>query len=394
MKPIIFIPGIEATSLVDSNSFDFEIRWNAFDTWGTAISNKITGPIIEDKLQLDPQFDEDINRIIERNHLARLPYEKSIRYIAQKFPKDPVYLFGYDWRMSNVKNAARLDTYVRYLQEKLKSNNVEGFRFITHSMGGLVFSCYLTQLGDDFTHIDKVVMCAPPFRGSPLSLVHMVKGDAGIKGFFRRIFGQRDDIRKVVRTYPSLFELLPWYPGAIKFTDGSPVDLTKKDQWQSNIYRGNEELFQERLDKLVAFRDHNLKDFSQLPEDVRKRITVLAGNYDGTLIHLSVKQSGGETANYVQLDDLKSEDYGDGTVPFQSSAAFVVSVRTLEVKVQNFFKEFGDAVDFHGMFLTDSRVQNIICRALDDSPGGISYRQNHPEWWKSLDNSVVNISGF
>jgi hypothetical protein len=34
MTPVIFIPGIEATKLVDANSFGFEAVWKAFDIIG------------------------------------------------------------------------------------------------------------------------------------------------------------------------------------------------------------------------------------------------------------------------------------------------------------------------------------------------------------------------
>ena len=46
MKPVIFIPGIEATNLVDANTFDFSNVWNAFDNLMTSVGAKVTGVFI------------------------------------------------------------------------------------------------------------------------------------------------------------------------------------------------------------------------------------------------------------------------------------------------------------------------------------------------------------
>ncbi|AYN05150.1 hypothetical protein [Flavobacterium sp. 140616W15] len=54
MKPIIFIPGIQATSLVNSNTFDFNYIWNAYDTLGSSIGSSIFGAYINENLQFNP----------------------------------------------------------------------------------------------------------------------------------------------------------------------------------------------------------------------------------------------------------------------------------------------------------------------------------------------------
>src|SRR5262249_8005949 len=144
---------------------------------------------------------------------------------------------GYDWRLSNVVNGKRLLDFTQYLRGKLSAAKIkfEGFRFLTHSMGGLLFCCYLNELKNKYDDIDKAVISAPPFRGSPYALVHMIKGDGGMKSFLNSVFGRNEDIRKVVRTYPSIFELLPWYDQSLIYEDGQPVDLTQYNQWQSNV---------------------------------------------------------------------------------------------------------------------------------------------------------------
>jgi hypothetical protein len=119
MTPVIFIPGIEATNLVDANSFGFEAVWKAFDTIGTSLQTKLMGPYLEERLQERPLYDERVQSIIERQSIARLPYEKTIVNLFRKLNTGrdithPVYLFGYDWRLSNVENGRRLGDFIQY----------------------------------------------------------------------------------------------------------------------------------------------------------------------------------------------------------------------------------------------------------------------------------------
>lgn len=422
MKPLIFIPGIEATNLVDSNSFDFSNVWNAYDTLGTSLGTKLKGPYIEEKLQLNPLYDQLTDVIVERNHIARLPYEKSLFYIKNKLNEDnknpdPLYLFGYDWRLSNVENAKRLDRFVTYLQEKLVNEKLEGFRFLTHSMGGLIMSCYL-NLQSNYNHIDKVILCAPPFLGSPYAYVHMIKGDGGIKSFLNKLFGRDQDIRKVVRTYPSIYELLPVYEDALKYTDdGKNASLLSASSWQSNIYDDIQDLFAKRIEDLNLFRNAKRKsktglmDFNNLPVELRQRMVILVGSGDDTVVRMQCDKEKDKTKNYLRLDKLADKKdangnpidrNGDGTVPYISSTIFKDAIRTLEIKKENFFDELSNNIDFHGLFMKDSRVQNIICRFFNSKSNAAnatneelsSLRGKASNMWYSIGDTVVNLSPF
>jgi pimeloyl-ACP methyl ester carboxylesterase len=420
MKPVIFIPGIEATNLVDSNTFDFSNVWNAFDNLMTSVGTKITGVYIEQKLEQQGLYDEHPDVIVERYHMARLPYEKSIANIKAKINEgnkipDPIYLFGYDWRLSNAENGRRLDTFIKYLQQKLKNQQLEGFRFLTHSMGALVFSCYLNKQ-TTYNHIDKVILCAPPFLGSPYAYIHMIKGDGGFKSFLNRVFGRDEDIRKVVRTYPSLYELLPVYDNALTFTeDDSNASLLVKDSWQENVYDDISTLFDRRLAYLDVFRNikakkNSLADLSALPADVRQRMVILVGSGDDTVVYMKADKDA-RIANMLRLDMLKDKKdahgsaidrNGDGTVPYVSSTFFKDAVKTLEIQKENFFDELSNSIDYHGLFLRDSRVQNIIGRfftananAANVSDSDLTKLKGKPaQMWYSIGDTVKNISPF
>ena len=410
MKPIIFIPGIEATALVNSNSFDFEMVWNAYDTLGTSLATKITGPYIEDKLLMNPIFDERMDAVIERNHIARLPYEKTFQNLVVKLrdknDPSPIYLFGYDWRKSNDLNGERLFVFAQYIKGKIlaKGESFEGFRFITHSMGALVLSCYLTQLRNNFEDIGRILLCAPPFAGSPYALVHMIKGDGGFKSFLNSLFGRNEDIRKVVRTYPSLFELVPFYHNAICYDDNQQqLNLFDIEQWQSTIYDDIRAMFLSRLQNLKKFRTEQLCKLDTLPPDLRARMMVVAGSDDRTLVGLNVLREHRGIKNFVILDDKDRCVFGsgDGTVPVQSSTVYKDAVRTLLIPKRSVFHEVSDNIDYHGLFLRDSRIQNILIRFISDeqparvpSRGNTIAAANRLTWWESAADGVLNISPF
>jgi pimeloyl-ACP methyl ester carboxylesterase len=400
MKPIIFIPGIQATSLVNSNTFDFNYIWNAYDTLGSSIGSSIFGAYINENLQFNPLYDQGIETIIERNHIAKFPYENSIAKLKNKlnetraYKNTPVFLFGYDWRMSNMESAKRLKIYIEYLKHKLQDQNIEGFRFITHSMGGLVLNCYLNLLNDDFSGIDKIVMNAPPFLGSPYALVHMVKGDGGLRSILNWVIGRNEDMRKVIRTYPGVYELLPIYKDALTYTDNNEsLDLLKKEYWQDNLYRDIEPLFDSRLALLKEFRSPTgLRNLSDLPQALKDRMIIIVGEDDKTFTKVKVLKKGNNNiTNLVDLGSLNDgRESGDGTVPFKSSSIYAKDIKTFAVKKENFFDEISNNLDFHGLFLNDSRVQNIIQRYFltESANPKLSGLKN---WWDTPNGSVRKV---
>jgi len=414
MTPIIFIPGIEATNLVNANSFGFESVWKAFDSIGTSLQTKIMGPYLEERLQERPLYDERIQSLIERESIAKLPYEKTIVNLFGKLNTGknitcPVYLFGYDWRLSNVENGRRLDVFVQYLQEKLKPYKPEAFHFITHSMGGLVFGCYLNQVAD-YRHIGKVILCAPPFLGSPYGLIHMIKGDGGFKSFLNNLFGRDEDIREVVRTFPSIYELLPVYENALTYMeDGRPLSLLEKRYWQPNVYSKIEKLFDARLKDLRAFRSGGLADFKNLPLELRQRMVILAGIRDETLIYLKAAKED----NIIQLNQISKKDLaqqaedstlmgGDGTVPAISATVYKDYIKTIALKKETFLEELGNNIDYHGLFMRDSRVQNILERYLSTNASAANVRNGElapltgkpANMWYPVADTVVSLSEF
>lgn len=118
-----------------------------------------------------------------------------------------LFIFPYDWRLSNVTNAALLADYVACIRQIHPTGTID---FLTHSMGGLVARRYL--LGPHDPHIGQVITIAAPWLGATKALNVLETGD-----FFGWDWGQsfvaygltKDEIKKLVQFYPGVHELAP-----------------------------------------------------------------------------------------------------------------------------------------------------------------------------------------
>ncbi|MBK6774542.1 MAG: hypothetical protein IPG74_01395 [Flavobacteriales bacterium] len=144
-------------------------------------------------LQQDPRYDVDPASIVERDHISPMPYRAFVKGLAAKCPSWPIFLFGYDWRKSNADSATELVGFVEHILGKLATERkVRRVNIVTPSMGSYVLLAALPFISK---HIHKVVLCAPPLRGSPQAYKNMVLGPSSL-------LGNSDDVRKVARTYP------------------------------------------------------------------------------------------------------------------------------------------------------------------------------------------------
>jgi triacylglycerol esterase/lipase EstA (alpha/beta hydrolase family) len=368
-NPIILIPGIEATTLVNINSFDFDYLWSKYDT----LLNSVGKQIFTYALQTNPSYDADSNTIIERGHIDKFPYQEAISGIQSKVAA-PIFLFGYDWRKTSAENGKRLLEFVAYLKNKLNSNpatKVDKFNFVTHSMGGLIFSCYLKQLNGIYDDIDRVAMCACPFRGSVYALVHLAIGNAGVHS----IFDPNDASRKANRTFPAVFELCPWYKNAITFENGTIASLSNINNWQSTIYDDVTDLFKNRLLLMQNFQANEMMSLELLPKSLRDKIVLIVGEGEQTHNKVIVKNTSpeGNASNFFDFNQKIGD--GDGTVPFESSSFYCESLLTISVKKSIW--NISNDMSYHGLFLKDSRIQNIVNRHLLNDT-------NQQNWWASV----------
>lgn len=374
-KPTILIPGIQGTKLANVNSMDFNIKWSFFQKYFEDLNDLI--------LKSEPDFDKERDMIIERNEPEQLAYSSIYNQIKNN---SEVYIFGYDWRKPCEFNGIRLYAFVKYLEAKLnleEKEPVDSFNFITHSLGGLVFLCFLKMLQKDSGNIaliNKVTINVCPFLGSVSALRAIVTGEGGVKIPF---LNSDDNFRKIARTFPSVYELLPVYRNSVKSVKGDELSLLDKNNWQTNVYDDIEPLFNARITMLGRFRSDNepvMFQLNNLNDEERKKFLIIAGTntttqhdvvVDNVEEHFGVK-------NYVDFDAGLKDKEGDGIVGIESSTIYKESVMTLLVESK--FLEFS----FHALFLNDSRVQSIIKRFLYGTEEELA---SH-DWWNVRNDSV------
>ena len=361
--PTILVPGIKGTKLVDVNKLDFDTIWSG-------IQSKFE--TIEDlRLQNEPRFDAEEDVIIERGDVEDLAYRQFYQ-LLNKRRLGPIFIFGYDWRRSNLENGKKLLGFIRNLQGKLgHPRSKVRFNFVTHSMGGLVFSAFLRELPQSERHcIHRVVCTVPPFLGSIRILTILLVGEGGVRLPF---FNSNDAFRKVARSFPSVYEMLPRWEKAVTFAKGhdsfgQSFDIFDHRHWQSNIV--GKKPFKTRLaaaSKEFSRLDKDVFHLKGLPSNLRKRMLILVGTNEQTEESVLVKRKNGQVTNFFDLDGATPSSDGDGTVPGKSSKFYQNEILTLEVK-----SKFLDSVG-HGLFLNDGRVQDVILRFLRKKNKGKSW---------------------
>ncbi|GIJ51649.1 hypothetical protein Val02_85350 [Virgisporangium aliadipatigenens] len=126
--------------------------------------------------------------------------------LADQHPVPNLVRFPYDWRLSNRYNALRLQQTVEPVLRAWQAQG-EPYRqarlvLVCHSMGGLIARWYAEQLGGA-EQVRAIVTVGTPHRGSLNAL------DSIVNGVRKGIGPLALDLTAAVRSFPSMYELLP-----------------------------------------------------------------------------------------------------------------------------------------------------------------------------------------
>jgi len=230
--------------------------------------------------------------------------------------------FPYDWRLDNRRNAQRLEQQaLPWLHRWRAASGASDARLVLvgHSMGGLVARYFLECLGG-WQHARTLVTLGTPHRGSLNAvdfLVHGMKKGIGPLGL---------DLSPLLRSLPSVYQLLPIYP----CIDGGAGALARV---ASAAREG-------LLPQVDPDRAQAARDFHQQIEDAQSanarssayreggyRLVPVVGIEQPTL--QSARAGGGEVE---LLRNHGGEDLGgDGTVPRVSATPLEMSADWREV---------------------------------------------------------------
>jgi pimeloyl-ACP methyl ester carboxylesterase len=229
-NPVIVIPGITASDLLDDYPLSTETLWSMV--------------FHKDHQRISLHPDDLRYEAIEPAHVfpgrAFDIYDDLIKSLRHELSSradesTPVFAFPYDWRADIRLTAKVLGTFVDeviartlLLKHYGKAQNLK-VDLVGHSMGGLIISEYLSQ-SQSRARIGKVATIGTPYLGAVEALVKMTTGMSLLCGDTP---SERE--REAARVTPAVYQLLPFYQDAVVDTSGKPVDLFDRLNMQPSI---------------------------------------------------------------------------------------------------------------------------------------------------------------
>jgi pimeloyl-ACP methyl ester carboxylesterase len=349
-RPIIFIPGILGSRLCDANGTV---------VWGTA-----TAFLYIEKLELRQDSSAPDIRpcgLIERFQIlgsfwANDQYNSLMNDLL-RFGYSPqegnIYIFDYDWRISNYDNAQLLDAFV---SKKIPAG--KPFDIIAHSMGGIISRIYMDEYPSSRS-LERIIYLGTPFLGS-MNTFGVIK--EGWTWPIPKMPGGPDVIQDVIwrvsLSFPSMLELLPRYEQCcyIRKVDGSRQFL---DVFDPNVWRQLGWLPQSYLegDKFARFGNALQRSRSLTNLLVRSAPSgvwefIFAGDTLETLRRVGMREGFTRPGDW-----FFSKARGDGTVPVWSAARSQKSDT-----YSNTLPSFGT----HAHLFADKWVVNKMGRSLQN----------------------------
>ncbi|XP_022973913.1 phospholipase A(1) LCAT3 [Cucurbita maxima] len=117
--------------------------------------------------------------------------------------------FGYDFRQSNRIGKA-MDGLKAKLETASKASGGRKVNIISHSMGGLLLSCFMSLHNDIFSkYVNKWIAIACPFQGAPGCINDcLLTGLQFIEGYESQFFVSRWTFHQLLVECPSIYEML------------------------------------------------------------------------------------------------------------------------------------------------------------------------------------------
>ena len=257
-RPVIVIPGILGSELINPKTGE--------TVWPSAFRTSQEGLPISPELAANR--DELVpGKIVETVKLARVLPEVYVyrdllealrRYAGYREGdwenpgagdyQDTFYVFPYDWRQDNVRNARELVRRIERLKSRLQRPDLK-FNVVAHSMGGLI-ARYAAMYGDadlpegdgpiqptwlGAAHISKIVMIGAPNEGSADAFATLIEGYSITEGLRRRVPLLNKLTAEDAVSTPSVFQLMP-HRGAVRFLDENlqalEIDLYDVEVWK------------------------------------------------------------------------------------------------------------------------------------------------------------------
>jgi len=414
-NPVIVIPGITASSLVD----DYPLK--ADEIWTMVFNRKY------ERIALHPddlRYEALEPARVRAGQLFPL-YDDLIRALrhelsARADKPTPVFAFPYDWRMDVQATAEKLGAFIdeaiartKLLRHYADADDLQ-VDLVGHSMGGLVICEYLSQSGRR-SSVGKIVTIGTPFLGSVEAIVKIATGMSLLTGP-----EPKEREREAARVTPALYQLFPSYPGATTGPTGTDVDVFDCENMQSSIVDSLTEFVrlysvstrsEDRQDRAIEIleemlqraRRHrrNVENLKLSDAGVRQsEWLAVVGVGEKTRVQLTIQKSRhgpwfvideDQFVNELSADNRNSHRTGDGTVPLAGALPpFLSSTRLVCVTEDDLGvlelrdRLLVDVGGFHGLLPRINVVQRLVTRHLQPAYRGRVWGRRVPgsKSWK------------
>lgn len=308
-RPVILVPGILGSRLCDATG---KVVWGTAKSFlnfqelelredGDARGIRSCGLIEEFQIMGSFWATDQYNSLM--TSLSKLGYLSEQRNL---------YVFDYDWRISNYETARLLDEFI-------KQNLPAGrpFDIVAHSMGGIVSRIYMDKYVSSKA-LQRIVYLGTPFLGS-MNTFGVIKEGWGWP--LTKMAGGQDVVWRVALSFPSMIELLPRYEeccyvrradGSRQFLDIFDAHIWRNLGWLPSAYSEPEAFahFETTLRRSKALTDLLLRP---APSGIWEFI--FASDAHDTLRRVGMRESATKPGDWVF-----SKARGDGTVPVWSVA--------------------------------------------------------------------------
>jgi len=138
-----------------------------------------------------------------------------------------VYCFSYDWRQDNRASAQHLGEAIE--QWRAHHPGAEAW-IIAHSNGGLVARWYIEKEGGK-DGVGRLFLMGAPWDGAPKTMRILFGGLDLLFGRSFSLFGIPQRTRDPVRTFPSIYQLLPCKDPFLRGLNNEPLDPFVEVSW-------------------------------------------------------------------------------------------------------------------------------------------------------------------
>ena len=384
--PLVFIPGIAGSEL----KINEEVPWVADDGHGGVYThtyeknevvwlngNQAALPGNDDyfdALRMMPDGKSSQAHITPTGKLLSV-YDPTIEYLTQHgyILGQDLFIFAYDWRKDLSETSLSLESFVEDVKNQTNSSKVN---LLTHSMGGLVAKKYINT-PENATNINKLIAIAPPYLGSPKSLLSLLYGNCLTPEKLESLpycFGiPSTETKDIVQNLISIYTLKPStkYYQFYNDTTNNPYPFKDERDTDGNLITGslNYDQTKQLLTNLglnTSLYDQS-ENFHQLDETLQNTngvdMTIITGSGKPTLGQIIEKNKYDFLGRKIPTQDEILIN-GDATVPLFSAS---LNDQSRNLSLFNPQKVWYTN-DTHGGIISNPAVLDFALNTFDNTP--------------------------